>query len=82
MKYLFIFVIYVALDFVWAKYTKATASDSKGLWPAIVASNWASMLPVMGGLGAIVFIEDHWALVPVALGSWVGTFISVFNRAR
>lgn len=70
MTALAVFAVYLAIDFVWALYTKhitANNGTTAGLLSAAVI--------LLNGLGTISFTEDHWMLIPAAIGAFVGTWI-------
>lgn len=72
ITYLVVAVAMFLLDFVWAEYTKAIAARS-----AYVASALSSVLIGLSGFVAINYVEDHWALIPAAIGAFAGTFVSL-----
>lgn len=72
MIYVAVFFAYVALDYCWSKYTKMVGQDR-----ALAAANWAVALLLIGAFGLLGYVQNHWLLVPAALGSWVGTYYSL-----
>lgn len=76
MIYVAVFLAFAVLDFCWARYTKALNENRP-----VHCANWAAVLPVLGAVGVVSYVTDHWALIPVALGSWVGTFASLRGEA-
>lgn len=67
-----VFLAYVVLDVIWAKYTIALAARDK-LWAPI----WSMLIPALAGYATIQFVEEPWLLIPVALGSFVGTRLAL-----
>lgn len=66
------FVAMFLADFVWAKYIKAIADHRR---PS--ASSWAVLLMVLSGVATITYVNNHWMLIPAALGAFAGTWFSV-----
>lgn len=67
-----VFVAYVLLDFVFARYNIACVQRR-----VAAASTWSMLIVVFGGYITIKFVSDPWMLIPAALGAFVGTYISV-----
>ena len=68
----FLFVLSIVVDAVWARWAQHAAAGDR--W-------WASIYSVgiilLGAVSVIFYIDDHWLLIPIAVGSFVGTFIGV-----
>jgi nitrate/nitrite transporter NarK len=71
-KILVAFGSMVALDFVWARYNIACAQKR-----AVSASSWAALIAALGAFVVLTYTEDHWMILPAALGGFVGTFFAV-----
>lgn len=72
MIYVFAFFGMVVLDFVWGRYTKAIA-DRK-----LIAGSIYAVGTVIGGAYLVIgYTDNHWLLIPVGLGAFVGTFLSI-----
>lgn len=72
MTALGVFAVYVAIDFVWALYTKhimAKDSTAAGLSSAAII--------FLNGLGTIGFTSNHWLLIPAGLGAFAGTWLAI-----
>jgi uncharacterized membrane protein YfcA len=67
-----VFAAMTALDFVFAEYTRATADRH-----AIKASLWASTIIVLTGFVTTSYVENHWLMIPAAIGAFAGTWLSV-----
>jgi len=76
MTYLLMFFVTVLVDVVWARWAQHTAAGHP--WRA---SCYSVGIVLLGALTVIWYIDDHWLLIPVALGSFVGTFIAVKWRS-
>lgn len=75
LKIIAVFFITVALDYVWALYTLATADRRP-----FVASLCAIGIYALGGMATIGYTSDHWLLIPAVLGCFVGTYIAVRKK--
>jgi hypothetical protein len=60
----------VGLDFVCARYTRATADRRP-----FVASVWASAMAVFSGTVVLSYAGDPWMLVPACVGAFLGTYL-------
>ncbi len=77
MTWALVFLAYVGLDFVFARYTKATAQDKP-----MAASVWATSILLFTGYVTISYTQDPWMLVPSAAGAFVGTYAAVWWEKR
>lgn len=66
------FTAMAALDFVWARYIKATASHRPWL-----ASSLAATLILLTGVTTIIYVSDPYMLIPTAAGAFVGTRLAM-----
>jgi len=57
---------------VWARYTIAL-SEKKELF----AGFYAAVIQIFSGVLTIQLVDNHYALIPMALGGFIGTYISV-----
>lgn len=71
------FAIAAVLDFVWAAYIRTIADKA-----ALRAGLWAVAIILLGGINAIGYIQNHWLLLPIAAGAFVGTYAHVALEAR
>ena len=70
-----VFACAAILDALWASYTLAVTARR----PAN-AANYAALLLVLGAVGVIVYTDDPWYLLPIAAGSWAGTYLTTKER--
>lgn len=70
-----VFLAFVCVDFTYARYTIALATDRVG--PAML---WAALIPLFSGYVAIQYVANHWMLVPAALGGAAGTWLGMKAR--
>ena len=67
-----LFVVYVAIDFLYGYYTKKVVESRPFL-----AAHAATGIALMAAFGVLSYTENPLYIVPIAAGSWVGTYISV-----
>lgn len=72
-----LFFLYVLVDLLYAYYTLSVTR----LQPFKAATIGAIMY-VMLAAGVISYSSNPWYLVPIGLGSWVGTFLAVFREKK
>lgn len=70
-----VFLAYVILDVVWARYTIDLASH------APLAMMWAAVIPLLSGYVVIQYVKEPWLLGPVMLGAVTGTFLGMYGPA-
>lgn len=69
---IFTFLAYFVVDIVWVYYTLGIAKGDK-----LKASLSAAAIPLLVGIATIQFVDNHWMLIPAALGGFVGTWVSM-----
>jgi hypothetical protein len=69
--YILVFFTMIAVDYFWGVYIKAMANHQ-----AMKASIFSAFIMLSGAFTAINYIENHWMLIPAALGGAIGTYIS------
>jgi hypothetical protein len=67
-----VFLVYVVVDALYAYYTLQVA----GRRPYAAASAGAVMYFLLA-IGVLSYVHNYLYLIPLALGSWVGTFLVV-----
>ena len=72
MKFLLVFLLVTIVDFIWARYIAHTAKNN-----AIKASCYAAILTLMGSVVTIAYVDNHYMIIPAALGALVGTYLSI-----
>lgn len=65
-------VAMAVLDYCYGEYTKACADRQ-----ANRASWWAVALYLVGVFVVVNVIADNWLAIPAAVGSWIGTQLSI-----
>lgn len=66
-----LFLSYLIVDGLYAAYTLSVV-DRK----AFVSANISFIMHFILAIGVISYTENFWYVVPLACGSWIGTFIS------
>lgn len=69
---LVVFVAMVVVDFMWARYL-VTATAGKAMQSAL----WSIGIVLSNGLVVIEYTTSHWMILAAAVGSFVGTYVSV-----
>ena len=39
-----------------------------------------ALIVLLGAISVIYYIDDHWLLIPIAIGSFIGTFMGVKKK--
>lgn len=74
---LFVAVAVFVLDFAWAKYNIATAEKR-----VLKSSVYAVAVYLLSAMAIMSYTENHWMLIPAAVGSFAGTMVSVWHEKR
>ena len=78
MTWLFAFIGMVVVDFIWGQYIARITRKE-----AIPASFLAFWLVLTNALVVVGYTENHWLIIPTALGAVAGTYLSVYlDRSR
>ena len=70
--FLFVMLLYVVIDIVWAKYTQAIAKNN-----VLAASSCATIIPILSAFVVLQYIHNIYVLIPMAIGSFIGTYIAL-----
>jgi len=70
--WLILFVIYFAFDILYAKYIL-----SVNKLRALKAANLSAVLYLLTVYGTIEYVENVINVIPILLGSWLGTYVSL-----
>lgn len=71
-----VFASMVACDLCWARYVRHASDGSRWL-----AGFWAVGLFAAGAFSVVSYVDNHWLLIPAALGSFTGTVAGVKAKA-
>lgn len=72
-----LFVAYLVLDYVCAKYMKAVEKNQP-----IRAGSFSASMYFITVFGVLSYTHNAWYALPCALGSFVGTYLSVTEERR
>jgi hypothetical protein len=72
-----LFIFYLAFDILYARFLFAF-NNSK----AVEAGLYSAVITVMGIFGFIEANKNLWNIIPIALGCFIGTFLSVKFRKK
>jgi hypothetical protein len=67
-----LFVFYLVFDILYAHYIIAMG-ESK----AFKSANISAILIIMSLYGTIEVVKNYWFIIPIALGSWLGTYLTI-----
>lgn len=68
----FIFLAYVAVDAMYAYYTLQVTKQKP-----YAAATTGALMHFLLAVGVLAYVQNYLYLIPLALGSWVGTFLVV-----
>jgi hypothetical protein len=72
VEWLAVFAAMFALDFIWARYTRAVGEKA-----AARSSAWATLIILVSGFVTTSYVSNPWLLVPAAIGAFTGTYAAV-----
>lgn len=72
-----IFVAYVFVDGCWAYYTLSIEKRKP-----VSAATVGSLTYFLLAIGIVNYVQNYLYLIPLALGSWVGTYLVVTHDMR
>ena len=75
MRFVVVFALAAAADFLWAGYISAVSGKQ-----AARAAAWAMAISIVSGVIAINYVHAPVLLVSLASGSFVGTYLSVASE--
>ena len=67
-----VFVAYALVDGLFAYYTIAVVKRN-----AVRAATTGAVMYFLLALGVLSYVNNYWYIIPLALGSWLGTFLAV-----
>lgn len=70
-----ILCIYFIADALYAHYTLAVAE-----YHPIAAANTGAFLHFLLALGVLSYVENYLYVIPIAIGSWLGTYVLVIVK--
>lgn len=72
-----VFVAYAAVDALYAYYTIAVTTRRP-----FAAANTGAVMYFLLAIGVLNYVQNFLYLIPLALGSWIGTFVVVRNSKK
>ncbi len=66
-----VFVAYLAVDALYAMYTISVVKRK-----AVVSANISFAMHFLLAVGVLSYVKNFWYIVPLAMGSWVGTYFA------
>jgi hypothetical protein len=72
-----IFLAYILTDSIYALYTMSV--NRQRPW---VAANASALIHILLAFGVLSYVQNFLYVIPIALGSWIGTFIVVYRDFR
>jgi hypothetical protein len=67
-----IFVAYVLIDGMYAFYTQSVIKKK-----AALSATTGALMHFLIAFGVLNYVKNFWYVIPLALGSWVGTYLVV-----
>lgn len=67
-----IFLAYILIDGMYAFYTQSIIKKK-----AVVSATTGALMHFLIAFGVLNYVQNFWYVIPLALGSWVGTYLVV-----
>lgn len=67
-----VFFVYLLVDAMFAHYTLAVTKNKP-----IAAANVGSMMYFFIAIGVLNYVQNYLYVIPLVLGSWIGTYVVV-----
>lgn len=74
---LLVFIVYVVVDGMYAYYTLAVTEKR-----AFKSATTGALMHFLIAFGVLSYVENYLYVLPLVLGSWVGTYLVVSCSAR
>lgn len=72
-----VFIIYIIIDGMYASYTFQVTKRKP-----FAAATTGALIHVLVAIGVLSYVQNYLYIIPLVLGSWVGTFLVVRNEQR
>jgi hypothetical protein len=72
LGWLLTFTLMLVTDYIWARYTDEVVAKHTHR-----ASLYAVAIIFCGAGTTIMYVEDHWRIIPAAIGAYLGTYLAV-----
>ena len=76
-EYVITFLALFVTDIFYTQYLSSVNNKQ-----ALKASAWAAVVFIVASVAVINYTEDHWQLIPAALGAFTGTWAGIQWRKR
>ena len=76
-EYVITFLALFVTDIFYTQYLSSVNNKQ-----AVKASAWAAVVFIVASVAVINYTEDHWQLIPAALGAFAGTWAGIQWRKR
>ena len=70
-----VFLAFFATDWLFTEYTLCIVELKK-----LKAANVGALIYLLGAFGVVSYVSDPWYVVPMAMGGWLGTYLSVWIK--
>ena len=77
MTWITVFIITALTEILLMKHTLAAIAGK-----AVVAANYAALYHIVCAIALILVVQTFWYIIPIALGSWAGIYITVKNQPK
>ncbi len=67
-----VFVFYIVIDSLWVLYTRYVQDNR-----AFAAATVGAAMYGLFGFGTLAIVESAWNIVPMIIGSWLGTYLTI-----
>jgi hypothetical protein len=72
-----LFAVYLLFDVIYAKYVLALSKLQ-----ALRAANFSVIMYILTVYGTIQYVQNPINAIPVALGAWCGTYLTIKNECK
>lgn len=72
-----LFTVYLCVDVLYTKYVIAVSK-----YQALSAANFSLLMYALTAWGTIEYVSNFWYSVPIGLGAWLGTYLTLINEKR
>lgn len=77
MTALFVFMAFFATDWLFTEYTLCIVQLRK-----FKAATVGALITLLGAFGVVSYVADWLYVIPMTMGGWLGTYLSVWVRER
>ena len=70
-----VFLAFFATDWLFTEYTLCIVELRK-----FKAATIGALITLLGAFGVVSYVANLWYVVPMTIGGWLGTYLSVWRR--